>query len=267
EYKDAYGNPVPGATVTANGVPLTYIGDGRYILVVPTSAPSTIPIVVSASAENYESSQAFQVLNVKERSVAIPGINVRIPLTMFLIVSLAVIAPPASLAGYVYVKRMRIPLIIRRIDSLIEAIEKGAKVEVKKPLSRDDVILSLLWEEMAIVGVEPRVAAMPVEVVDKLVPLLVESGLSSEGAVTVLKELRASAPADRERLLASIGVPPDISAAILSELEKQEEKEEAKKAEELEEEEAEEKSGEKAEEEEGEKYGDDVKKKKGRRKK
>jgi len=253
EYKDAYGNPVPGATVTANGVPLTYIGDGRYILVVPTSAPSTIPIVVSASAENYESSQAFQVLNVKERSVAIPGINVRIPLTMFLIVSLAVIAPPASLAGYVYVKRMRIPLIIRRIDSLIEAIEKGAKVEVKKPLSRDDVILSLLWEEMAIVGVEPRVAAMPVEVVDKLVPLLVESGLSSEGAVTVLKELRASAPADRERLLASIGVPPDISAAILSELEKQEEKEEAKKAEELEEEEAEEKSGEKAEEEEGEK--------------
>ncbi|MEM3465679.1 MAG: carboxypeptidase-like regulatory domain-containing protein, partial [Candidatus Jordarchaeales archaeon] len=267
EYKDAYGNPVPGATVTANGVPLTYIGDGRYILVVPTSAPSTIPIVVSASAENYESSQAFQVLNVKERSVAIPGINVRIPLTMFLIVSLAVIAPPASLAGYVYVKRMRIPLIIRRIDSLIEAIEKGAKVEVKKPLSRDDVILSLLWEEMAIVGVEPRVAAMPVEVVDKLVPLLVESGLSSEGAVTVLKELRASAPADRERLLASIGVPPDISAAILSELEKQEEKEEAKKAEELEEEEAEEKSGEKAEEEEGEKYRDDVKKKKGRRKK
>ncbi|MBS7288609.1 MAG: hypothetical protein KIH01_07670, partial [Candidatus Freyarchaeota archaeon] len=170
--------------------------------------------------------QTFQVLTVKERSVTIPGLNTRIPLTMFVVLSLAVIAPPASLAGYVYVRRMRIPPIIRRIDSLIEAIEKGARVEVKKPLARDEVILSILREEMKLVGIEPRIAAMPAEVVDKLVPLLVESGLSEDGAVAVLKELRASAPADRERLLASIGVPPDISAAILTELEKQEEKEE-----------------------------------------
>ncbi|MEM1658308.1 MAG: hypothetical protein QXK94_04655 [Candidatus Jordarchaeales archaeon] len=229
EYRDAYGNPVPGATVTANGLPLTHIGDGRYMMVVPTGMPFTMPIVVSASAENYESSQTFQVLTVRERSVVIPGLNLRVPLTMFLVASFAVVAPPASIAGYVYVKRARTPPIIRRIDKLIEAIQKGARIEVGKPLTRDDVILSLLWEEMAVVGVEPRIAAMPVEVVDKLVPLLVESGLTKDEAVTTLKELRATAPAERERLLASLGVPPDVSAVILGELEKQEEKEGAKK--------------------------------------
>ncbi len=259
EYRDADGNPIHGATVTANGIPLTYIGDGRYMLVIPTGTGSfTMPIVVEASAENYELSQTFQVLNFKERSVAIPGINVRIPLTMFLLMSLAVVAPPASLAGYVYVKRMRIPPVIRRIDELIKAIQRGAKVEVKKPLTRDDVILSILWEEMAFIGVEPRIATMPVEVVDKLVPLLVESGLSSEEAVAVLRELRASEPADRERLLASIGVPPDVSVAILSELEKQEEKEEAKKVEEITEE---------AEEKEAEERGEEDMKRKEKPKK
>lgn len=186
---------------------------------------------------------------------------------MFLVVSLAVIAPPASLAGYVYVRRMRIPPIIRRIDSLIDAIQKGARVEVKKPLTRDEVILSLLWEEMKLVGVEPRIAAMPVEVVDKLVPLLVESGLSEEEAVAVLKELRASAPADRERLLASIGVPPDISAAILGEFEKQEEEEAKKKGEKAEEEVEEGGTVEEAVEEveESEEHRKKAKRKKGRR--
>ncbi|MEM2830851.1 MAG: hypothetical protein QXZ14_11410 [Candidatus Jordarchaeales archaeon] len=225
EYKDAYGNPVPGATVTANGVPLTYIGDGRYILVVPTSIPpSTVPLVITASAENYESAQTFQVLTVKERGVTIPGLNARVPLTMFAVLSLAVISPPASLAGYVYVRRLRTPPIIRKIDRLIEAIEKGEPFVVEKPLTRMDMVRSFLWEEMALIGVEPRVVAyVPAEIADKLVPLLVESGLSEDVAVALLGELRANPPAERERLLASVGIPPDISAVILRELEREEE--------------------------------------------
>jgi len=225
EYRDSSGNPVPGATMTANGVPLMYVGDGRYMLVVPTSlSPSTIPIAISASAENYESAQTFQVLTIKERSVAIPGLNVRIPLTLFIILGLAVISPPASLAGYVYVRRLRTPPIIRKIDRLIEAIEKGEPFEVEKPLSRMEMVKALLWEEMALIGVEPKVAAyVPAEIADRLVPLLVESGLSEEAAVALLGELRANLPAERERLLASVGIPPDISAIVLRELEKEEE--------------------------------------------
>ncbi|MEM4445921.1 MAG: hypothetical protein QW461_01250 [Candidatus Jordarchaeales archaeon] len=243
EYRDAYGNPVPGATVTANGLPLTHIGDGRYMLVVPTGIPpSTLPFVISASAENYESAQSFQVLTVKERGVTIPGLNIRVPLTILAVLSLAVISPPASLASYVYVRRLRMPPIIRKIDSLIEAIEKGKPVEIKKPLTRIDLIKSLLMEELAIVGVEPRIEAyVPAEVFDKLLPLLTEIGLSEDVAVTLLKELKANPPAERERLLASVGVPPDISTIILSELEKEEtRKEEERKEKEEREEEGEE---------------------------
>lgn len=143
---------------------------------------------------------------------------------MFVVLSLAVIMPPTSLAGYVYVRRLRTPPIIRKIDRLIEAIEKGEPFEVEKPLSRMDMIKGLLWEEMALIGVEPRVVAyVPAEIADKLVPLLVESGMSEDAAVALLGELRANPPAEREKLLATVGVPPDISAIILKELEAEEE--------------------------------------------
>nr|MDO8062864.1 carboxypeptidase-like regulatory domain-containing protein [Candidatus Freyrarchaeum guaymaensis] len=221
DYRDAGGNPVPGATVTANGIPLTHVGGGRYALIVPTSLPpSTIPLVVSASAENYEPAQTFQVVVIKEWGVTIPGLNVRVSFTLLAVICLAVLAPPASLAGYITVRRIRTPPIIRKIDSLIEAIEKGKPFRVEKPLSRESVIKSLLAEELAIVGVEPRVEAyVPVEMADKLVPLLVESGLSEETAIALLRELRSITPAERERLLASVGVPSEISAIIMRELE------------------------------------------------
>ena len=221
DYRDAGGNPVPGATVTANGIPLTHVGGGRYALIVPTSLPpSTIPLVVSASAENYEPAQTFQVVVIKEWGVTIPGLNVRVSFTLLAVICLAVVAPPASLAGYITVRRIRTPPIIRKIDRLIEAIEKGKPFRVEKPLSRESVIKSLLAEELAIVGVEPQVEAyVPVEMADKLVPLLVESGLSEETAIALLRELRSITPAERERLLASVGIPSEISTIIMRELE------------------------------------------------
>nr|MDO8061537.1 hypothetical protein [Candidatus Freyrarchaeum guaymaensis] len=93
-----------------------------------------------------------------------------------------------------------------------------------KPLTRDAVVERLLREELAVVGVEPRaVRYVPPEVADRLVPLLVEIGKSESEAHAILAELRASTPAEREKLLETIGVPPDISATILQELEKEEE--------------------------------------------
>ena len=94
-----------------------------------------------------------------------------------------------------------------------------------KPLTRDAVVERLLREELAVVGVEPKaVRYVPPEVADRLVPLLVEIGKSESEAHAILAELRASTPAEREKLLETVGVPPDISATILQELEKEEER-------------------------------------------
>ena len=126
-----------------------------------------------------------------------------------------------------------------------------------KPLTRDAVVERLLREELAVVGVEPRaVRYVPPEVADRLVPLLVEIGKSESEAHAILAELRASTPAEREKLLETVGVPPDISATILQELEKEEEEKEERELEKLEgkekkEEEQEEKAEEEVEEEEG----------------
>ncbi len=231
------GNPVPNATVTLNGVPMVNLGGGTYGILIPTQnlPPSPMLLVVKADAPNYMEATSYNLLVVKEKAIPIPGTSLRVPLTLLLAIVGAVAIPTASFATYSYVKRLRIPAVIRRIDALIDAIAKGEPVTVGKPLTRDAVVERLLREELAVVGVEPRaVRYVPPEVADRLVPLLVEIGKSEGEAHAILAELRASTPAEREKLLETVGVPPDISATILQELEKEEEERQRKAEESME---------------------------------
>ncbi|MEM3562114.1 MAG: hypothetical protein QXR19_02675 [Candidatus Jordarchaeaceae archaeon] len=225
-YADSSGSTIPNATVSAFGLPLLSLGDGYYAVVVPTYGlpPASYPILVTGSAYLYESQQSLFLLQVKERSILIPFVNIRVPLTMFLAIVFSVAIPVGAFSTYSYVKRARIPAIIRRIDQLIRAISRGEKVTVRL-IPRDRVISKILAEEVAIVGVEPRVEAyVPKELADLLVPLLVESGLKENEAYVLVTELKKAAPAERERLLGSVGVSGESAARIIHIIEEEEEK-------------------------------------------
>ncbi len=226
KFVDSGGSPIPNATVSAGGWPLISLGNGNYAVIIPTYglAPSAYPIVISASANLYESQQSFFLLQVKERTVLIPLINIRIPFTIFLVIVLAVAIPVCAMTGYSYVKRARIPAIIKRIDELILAINRGQKINVK-PIQRDSVISKVLFIETSVVDVEPKVKTyMPVTLADRLVPLLVELGMTENEALTLIKELQKASPAQREKLLESLGVPSETSTTIIQTIEEEEEK-------------------------------------------
>jgi len=197
--------------------------------VIPTYGlpPSAYPIVVSASAPLYESQQSFFLLQVKERSVLIPLVNIRVPLTLFLMVVLSLAIPTSVFTAYTYIKRARIPAIIRRIDEMIKAISRGEPVTVR-PITRESVISRILEDELSIVGVEPRVEAyVPVELAQRLIPLLVEAGMGEREAYALAVELKTATPAEREKLLESVGVPGETSERIMKLIEEEEERREA----------------------------------------
>ncbi|MEX2753404.1 MAG: carboxypeptidase-like regulatory domain-containing protein, partial [Candidatus Freyarchaeota archaeon] len=225
-YVDSEGSPIPNATVSAGGWPLISLGNGNYALIIPTYglAPSAYPIVVSASANLYESQQSLFLLQVKERTVLIPFINIRVPFTIFLVVVLAVAIPVSAMAGYSYVKRARIPAIIKRIDELILAINRGQKIDAK-PIPRETVISKVLTYETSLIGVEPRVKEyVSIELTDRLIPLLTEIGMTENEALTLIKELQKASPAQREKLLESLSVPSETSTTIMQTIEEEEER-------------------------------------------
>nr|MDO8061538.1 hypothetical protein [Candidatus Freyrarchaeum guaymaensis] len=107
-YVDSNGNPVPNATVTANGIiPLTPIGEGKYALIIPTSGlpPSNFLIEIKGEAENYETSRTYNVLTIKEWSI--PLGSIRVPASMLFAILLAVIAPSATFTAYTYIRKMK----------------------------------------------------------------------------------------------------------------------------------------------------------------
>ena len=223
------GSVIPNASVSAGGWPVIALGGGVYAVVIPTYdlPPSAYPIVVSASAPLYESQQSFFLLQVKERSVLIPLVNIRVPLTLFLIVVLSLAIPTSVFTAYTYIKRARIPAIIRRIDEMIKAISRGEPVTVR-PITRESVISRILEDELSIVGVEPRVEAyVPVELAQRLIPLLVEAGMGEREAYALAVELKTATPAEREKLLESVGVPGETSERIMKLIEEEEERREA----------------------------------------
>jgi len=225
-YADSTGSAIPNATVSAGGLPLFSLGGGSYAVIIPTYGlpPSAYPVLVSGSAYLYESQQSFFLLQVKEKSILIPFANIRVPFTMFLVIVFSVAIPVGAFSVYSYVRRARIPAIIRRIDQLIRAISRGEKVEVKL-IPREKVISKILAEEVAIVGVEPRLEAyVPKEVADLLVPLLVESGMAENEAYALVTELKRLPPAEREKLLESVGISGESAARIMHVLEQEEEK-------------------------------------------
>jgi hypothetical protein len=196
------------------------------------------------------------VVSIQPAAIAIGP--TRVPISTFLETFAAVGLPTALFLTYTFVKRARIPAIIKRIDELIRAISRGEKVEVKL-IPREQVIAAILREDLSIVGVEPRVEKyIPVELADRIVPLLVESGMKDKEAYTMSLELKTASPVDREKLLESVGIPGETSARIIQTIEEYEEKQaplrkpkERKPKEEAEEEpkEAEEEPKEEAEEE------------------
>ncbi|MFB0559603.1 MAG: helix-hairpin-helix domain-containing protein, partial [Candidatus Lokiarchaeia archaeon] len=242
-YLDSYGNPVPNATITVtSGLPVIgakgkggvggsevqglQLFGGAYLVLMPISGmpPSTLLINIQASATNYQTQQIPIVLSIKEK--AIPFGPFRIPLSVFLLTLAAVAIPTTAFAGYSYYKRAKIPAIIKRIDELIRAISRGEKVTVHL-IPREKVIEELMREELAIVEVEPRpVRYIPVELADLIVPLLVESGMQEREAYALAVELKTATPADRERLLESVGIPGESSARIIRTIEEYEESQE-----------------------------------------
>ncbi|MEM3586001.1 MAG: hypothetical protein QXO71_01650 [Candidatus Jordarchaeaceae archaeon] len=225
-FSDSTGSTISNASVSASGLPLLSLGYGSYAVILPTYGlpPSTYPILINGEAYLYESKQSLFLLQVKEKTVLIPLFNIRIPLTMFLAIVLAVAIPTIAFSTYTYIKRVRIPAIIKRIDELIKAISRGEKVTVKL-VPRDAVIGNILREELAIVGVEPKVEKyIPVELADLIVPLLVESGMKEKEAYAMALELKTAAPAQREKLLESVGIPGETSARIIQTIEEHEEK-------------------------------------------
>ena len=225
-------SPVVGANITLTIGTLTFtmtpIMPGVYIAFVPTYGlpPGNIFGLITASYTNYQTQQIPIFISVNEASIFIPFFNLRIPRTTFLLVLSAITIPTAAFAGYAYIKRARIPRIIRRIDELIKAISRGERVEVKL-IPREKVISAILSEELAIVGVEPKVERyIPVELADRIVPLLVESGMKEDEAYALAVELKTAAPAEREKLLESVGIPGETSARVLQIIEEEEEKSE-----------------------------------------
>ncbi|MEX2751042.1 MAG: hypothetical protein Q6366_004060, partial [Candidatus Freyarchaeota archaeon] len=227
-YTDHNGNPVSNATVmVTGGLPAFQVSPGMYLILVPTSGlpPSTLMLGIQSQATNYQSQQIPIILSIKERTIALfPGI--RIPVSVFLITLAAILIPSSLFLTYTTIKRARIPAIIKRIDELIRAISRGEKVTVKL-IPRDKVIAKIIREELAIVGVEPRVEKyVPTELADLIVPLLVESGIQEKEAYALVPELKKATPSERERLLESVGVPGEISAKIIQTIEEFEEKRE-----------------------------------------
>jgi len=242
-YTDTEGNPVPNASVTINGiipsiplgkgldtsitingiVPTINLGSGVYAFVIPTNLPpSVIPFSIIASSENYETVSTFNLLVIKEWAIPIPFTSIRIPFSILSIAAACIATPTIGFTAYTSIKKARIPRAIKRIDELIKAISRGERVEVKL-ISREKVISSILAEELAIVGVEPRVERyIPVELADRIVPLLVESGMKEDEAYALAVELKTAAPAERERLLESVGISGETSARVLQIIEEEE---------------------------------------------
>ncbi|MEM4447528.1 MAG: carboxypeptidase-like regulatory domain-containing protein [Candidatus Jordarchaeales archaeon] len=246
--KDDLGRPVTGANITLLSLPVWEVSPGVYLTLIPVSGLSDVAFPLSVKAEKayYQSASTVILLNVKEWSVPL----VNLPYKFFLALLASILLPSSAFAFHVYLQRARIPPIIRRIDYLIDRIYKGLPVEVGKPKTRESVITAILAEELSLIGVEPKPPTyVTPEVMDKLVPLLVEIGKSESEARVILAELRAASPTDREKLLETLGVPPDISAAILQELEKEEERTLSKKEVKEEEAEKEETGGEEQKEE------------------
>jgi hypothetical protein len=128
------------------------------------------------------------------------------------------------MTGYTYIKRARIPAIIKRIDELILAINRGQKIDAK-PIPRENVISKVLTYETSIVGVEPRVKEyVPVEITDRLVPLLLNLGMTENEAHALITELKKATPTQREKLLETLGVPSETSTIIMQTIEEEEEK-------------------------------------------
>jgi len=76
--------------------------------------------------------------------------------------------------------------------------------------------------------VEPRVEAyVPVELAQRLIPLLVEAGMGEREAYALAVELKTATPAEREKLLESVGVPGETSERIMKLIEEEEERREA----------------------------------------
>lgn len=242
-YLDSNGNPVPNATITVTGG-LPVIGaqskggigeleihglqlpGGVYLILMPIMGfpPSTLLINIVASATNFQTQQIPIVLSIKEK--AIPFGPWRIPVSVFLLTLAAIAIPTTAFVGYSIYKRAKIPAIIKRIDELIKAISRGEKV-TPRPILREKVVSAILSEELAIVGVEPRVEKyIPVELADLIVPLLVESGMQEKEAYALAVELKTAPPADKERLLESVGIPGETSARIIQMIEEYEEKQE-----------------------------------------
>jgi len=215
------GTPITNASVSLFGIPLTQIAPGVYATIIPTAGleAGTYPLIITLSSnEGYLQPQTQLVL------LNIQGQIAGIPRKYFLMMLGAVAVPSVLAVGYAGYKRAKIPPVIRRIDELIKAISRGEKVDVKV-IPRSEVIGRILREELAIVGVEPRVERyIPVELADRLVPLLVESGMGEKEAYALAVELKTATPAERERLLESVGVPGEISARVIQIIEEEEER-------------------------------------------
>ncbi|MGQ9723066.1 MAG: hypothetical protein ACUVXA_17320, partial [Candidatus Jordarchaeum sp.] len=225
-------SPLTGANVTllfgSMSFTLTEIMPGVYVTFIPTFnlPPGNLFGVLTASYENYQTQQSPIFLSVGEASIFIPLLNIRIPKTTFLLVFSAIAIPTISFASYTYIKRARIPAIIKRIDELIVKISRGEKVTAKL-IPRVRVVEAVLSQELAIVGLEPKVERyVPVELAEFITPLLVESGMNADEAHALTLELKTATPIEREKLLESVGVPGEISARVLQIIEEQEEKQE-----------------------------------------
>ncbi|MEM2144104.1 MAG: hypothetical protein QW279_01990 [Candidatus Jordarchaeaceae archaeon] len=220
------GKEISDASVSVAGLSSISLGNGYYAVVIPTlgMAPASYPLIVSASSELYEPQQLVFLLQGKERSVLIPLFDVRVPITILLIIFSSMSIPVSGFSGYVYVKRARIPALVRRIDHMIVAMSRGEKVDVKT-FPRERLTSKILEEEMSIIGIEPKMEVyVPLELAGLIVPLLAETGMGYHEANALVTELVKASPADREKLLQSVGVPVEISATILKIIEDEEDK-------------------------------------------
>ncbi|MEM3525872.1 MAG: hypothetical protein QXV37_00525 [Candidatus Jordarchaeaceae archaeon] len=220
------GTEISGASVSVAGLPSISLGNGYYAVVIPTYGlpPSAYPLIVSASGGLYEPQQLVFILQGKERSVLIPLLDIRVPISMLLVALFAMALPGSGFSGYVYYKRARIPALVRRIDQMIVAMSRGEKVDVKI-FPREKLTSKILAEELSIIGVEPRLEAyVPLELAGLIVPLLAESGMSYHEANVLVTELVKASPSEREKLLQSVGVPEEISATILKIIEDEEDR-------------------------------------------
>ena len=204
---------IPNATYVVTGLPsgsYTIVENpaGYYTLTVDTNllALTTYDIRVTLSKDNYTSKEVNLLLIVKEKTIF------GIPMSWFFIIIGTVAATVTVFAAYAYVKKARIPYVIKKIDETLKIIEKNkpsAAVPVTK--MKHELFTNIFKEEWNIIGLTPPTIGKE-KGLNEFMDLLLSTNvkLSQTEAQKLMMKLKPLSKEEGIALLRDMGIPPDM---------------------------------------------------------